>query len=219
MILLFPGNAKAVKKAARRFDPDHHGWLLTANRTMTRSDTHGLRYGIDNDCFSDRFDPAAYTRALVRIARHHGPDRCLFAPAPDVLADALATLRRFDQWEPIIRSAGLPVALVAQDGLEQLDIPWDRFDCLFVGGTTAWKMGEHAAAIMYQAQQRRKWLHVGRVSSWQRVDELRVKPDSIDGTHWTKRPDKYTALWERIRKERLLQRPFPFYEEVPTWQP
>ena len=59
--------------------------------------------------------------------------RCLFATAPDVVGDAQATLRRAYMlgW---IRYAGLPAALVAQDGLEHLAIPWDDFDALFLGG-------------------------------------------------------------------------------------
>jgi hypothetical protein len=72
--------------------------------------------------------------------------RCLFATAPDVVGDAQATLRRAYMlgW---IRYAGLPAALVAQDGLEHLATPWDDFDALFLGGSTAWKLGPAARAL------------------------------------------------------------------------
>jgi hypothetical protein len=58
----------------------------------------------------------------------------LFATAPDILADAAATLRRSARMLDWIRYSGYPAALVAQDGLEDLTIPWDTFDTLFLGG-------------------------------------------------------------------------------------
>jgi hypothetical protein len=47
---------------------------------------------------------------------------------------------------PVIRGLGFRAAYVAQDGHELFAPPWDEFDCLFIGGSTAWKLGPHVAA-------------------------------------------------------------------------
>jgi hypothetical protein len=85
---------------------------------------------------------------------------------------------------------GLPVALVAQDGLENLHIPWCSFDALFLGGSTAWKLGPAARDLTRQAKGRRKHVHMGRVNS---LDRLRyaaaIGCDSADGTYVAHGPD------------------------------
>ncbi len=117
---------------------------------------------------------------------------CLFATAPDVLCDAEATLkvehsRRMLAW---VRHAGFPAALVAQDGLEDLDVPWDDLDALFLGGSTAWKLGPAAAALAAEAKRRRKWVHMGRVNSLKRLRYAdAIGCDSADGTYLTYGPD------------------------------
>lgn len=59
---------------------------------------------------------------------------CLFVVAPDVVGDAAGTLARSVPFLPAIRSLGYPAAFVAQNGAEQLDVPWDELDALFLGG-------------------------------------------------------------------------------------
>lgn len=59
---------------------------------------------------------------------------CRFVVAPDIVADAPGTLARSAPWLPQVRALGYPVALVAQNGIEALEIPWDTFDALFLGG-------------------------------------------------------------------------------------
>jgi hypothetical protein len=218
-ILLMPGNAKGILRLGLPLTPDRYGWLLSPARTMTKQGLHGLPYAIDNEVYTGKYHPTKWTRNVKRMARVHGPDACLFVVAPDVVADAPATLQQFDEWEPWIRRLGLPVALAAQDGIEHLEIPWDRFEALFVGGTTAWKLSEVTATIMYEAHQRNKWVHAARVNSRERLDTFKHKPDSIDGTHWTKRPDIYMRRWHRQTEERRCNHRFPFYPSVPTWQP
>jgi hypothetical protein len=123
---------------------------------------------------------------------------CLFVVAPDVVADAGATLRLFDRWEPLLRCVWAtvneddvepgqlvhqPIAFVAQDGQERLPVPWGRFQALFVGGSTQWKLGPHAAALIREAKWRRKWVHVGRVNTLRRIAWCKaLGVDSIDGS-------------------------------------
>ncbi len=144
-------------------------------------------------------DNAAYTGAypgdrkylawLSARAAHAG--RCAFATAPDVVGDAAATLSRSALMLRPIRNLGYPVALVAQDGLEHLPVPWNDLDALFIGGTTAWKLGPAAAGLATQARRRGLWVHLGRVNSLRRLRHAAaIGCDSADGTHLVYGPDR-----------------------------
>jgi hypothetical protein len=116
--------------------------------------------------------------------------RTRFAVAPDVVGDAAATLARSAPWLPRIRGLGMAAALVAQDGLQDLAVPWDAFDVLFIGGSTAWKLGRHARAVVAAAKARGKWVHMGRVNSLQRLRYAQgIGCDSADGTFIAFGPD------------------------------
>lgn len=148
----------------------------------------GVDWVADNGAFSDRFDEGKWWKFLNDNA--HRADTCAFAVAPDVVADAAATLERSTPWLPRIRALGYPAAFVAQDGQESLDVPWDNFDVLFVGGSTAWKLGTHAAALVAEAKARGKGVHCGRVNSQVRMRYMtHIGVDSCDGTFLAFGPD------------------------------
>jgi hypothetical protein len=118
-------------------------------------------------------------------------DRCLFAVAPDVVGDAAATLALSAPMLPRIRALDYRAALVAQNGLEDLDVPWDSFDCLFIGGDTAWKLGPQARVLVADAKARGKWVHMGRVNSRERIQYAEaIGCDSVDGTYLAFGPDR-----------------------------
>lgn len=148
-------------------------------------------WAADNACFNqgDRFDLARFFAWLV--ARRDYAPSCLFATAPDVVGDAAATLKRSRDVLPVLRALGYRAALVAQDGLENLAIPWDTFDVLFIGGSTEWKLGEAAREIVREAKARGKWVHMGRVNSERRFRyALSIGCDSADGTFLAFGPTK-----------------------------
>lgn len=123
-------------------------------------------------------------------ANAHAAATCLFATAPDVVGDAGATLADSLPWLPRIRALGYPAALVAQDGLESLPVPWDDFDALFIGGTTEWKLGRHARALVREAKAHGNRVHMGRVNSARRYRyAAAIGCDSADGTFLTFGPD------------------------------
>lgn len=149
----------------------------------------GAVWCADNGCFGKGYPgDEAWSAWLERLSLH--ADRCLFATAPDVVGDAAATLARSLPHLPAIRALGYRAALVAQDGLETLDVPWDDFDVLFIGGTTGWKLGQHAAALAREARRRGKHVHMGRVNSrrrWSYAEHIGC--DSADGTFLAFGPD------------------------------
>lgn len=148
----------------------------------------GVTWCADNGAFSDKFDERKWWQFLENNA--YAAADCLFAVAPDVVGDAGATLERSVPWLPQIRALGYPAAFVAQDGQESLEVPWDDFDVLFVGGTTDWKLGPHARRLVADAKARGKWVHMGRVNSERRFEYARtIGCDSADGTFLTFGPD------------------------------
>ncbi len=147
---------------------DHKGFgmLISAGtHSYTKYIKDFQQFGIDNGCYSKggAFDEAEFL-ALVKKATEDPVDRakCMFAVAPDVYdptfdngpgkdkgrGDPLKTIERSLPVLPKIRALGVPAALVAQDGLEDMvdKIPWDAFDVLFVGGSTEFKLLHHEDA-------------------------------------------------------------------------
>src|SRR5438445_6369403 len=82
----------------------------------------GITWAADNGCFGSGYP--GDDRWLSWLHRQRGDaGRCLFATAPDVVGDAVATLARSRPFLPRIRRLGYPAAPVAQDGLEALTVP------------------------------------------------------------------------------------------------
>lgn len=148
----------------------------------------GVAWCADNGAFSDKFDEGKWWRFLE--ANAHAASTCLFAVAPDVVGDAAATYERSLPWLPKIRALGYPAAFVLQDGATDDLIPWDDFDCLFIGGSTEFKLGPIVRQYVREAKARGKWVHMGRVNSerrWKYADAIGC--DSVDGTYLTFGPD------------------------------
>lgn len=150
----------------------------------------GLVWCADNGCFGKGYPGDAQ---WVEWLRKNQADAhmCLFATAPDVVGDAAATLERSAPWLPLIRDLGYPAALVAQDGLEGLEVPWETFDVLFIGGSTEWKLGAAARRLVKAAKSRGKRVHMGRVNSLRRYRYAEaIGCDTVDGTFLVFGPDK-----------------------------
>lgn len=165
----------------------------------------GVTWIADNGCFGKGYPgDEAWFAWLIRHAED--APRCLFATAPDVVGDAQATLERSRPWLPRIRALGYPAALVAQDGLEHLAVPWDEFDALFIGGSTEWKLGPEARALVNEAKARGKHVHMGRVNSGKRYRYAEaIGCDTVDGTFLAFGPTQnLTRLRAWLREDTLL---------------
>lgn len=144
----------------------------------------GVTWCADNGCFGKGFNETKWWGWLE--ANADDASHCAFAVAPDVVGDAAATLARSLPWLPRIRSLGYPAAFVAQDGQEDLPMPWDAFDVLFIGGSTEWKLGRAARRLVREANRRGVHVHMGRVNSLRRYRYAEaIGCDSVDGTFLT----------------------------------
>jgi hypothetical protein len=145
----------------------------------------GITWCADNGCYGKGYPGDEKWLAWLAKNAHDAPT-CLFATAPDVVGDAAATLERSRPFLPAIRALGYPAALVAQDGLEDLGVPWEEFDVLFIGGSTDWKLGEAVRELVAEAKARGKHVHMGRVNSGKRFRYAEsIGCDTVDGTYLT----------------------------------
>lgn len=147
----------------------------------------GTICAIDNGKFGKGYPgDAEYMRFLASLP----PLGALFAVAPDVPFDATGTLRLSPRFFDGIRSLGIPAGLAAQNGMEYMDIPWDSFDVVCLGGDTAWKTGPGGAALARLAVAHGKGLHMLRVNSATRLAyAAAIGCTSADGTFLTYAPD------------------------------
>lgn len=176
--------------------------------------SHGRRHlekilwAADNGCFTNPdLNVESYLQWLGKLSEWR--ETCLFAVAPDVVADARATWERSREVLPKIREMGFPAALVAQNGIEDMAINWEAFDCLFIGGSTEWKLSSNAFWLCREAQKQGKWVHMGRVNSFRRMLQARFAGcNSTDGTQLVFAPDKRLAQLEKwldfIHKQPVL---------------
>lgn len=154
-----------------RYDFDF--WQLRT--PLTQYALSGKPYGLDNGCFSGAL-PAGW-KAMLDQAEDARP---VFVCLPDIVGSARRTLDLFEVFER--ETAGLPRALVLQDGINDVSIPWNKIDAVFVGGTDRFKTSDEALAAVRCAKLLGKWVHVGRVNTPTRVESYLGIADSIDGS-------------------------------------
>lgn len=169
------------------------------------------RFAIDNGAYA-KFLPTTFRALLKRewSSRH----LCRFVAVPDVVGSAQRTLEAFKYWRDQL--SGWPLALVAQDGQGHLEIPWEQIDAIFIGGTTDWKMSEHAAAICKAGKTMEKWVHAGRVNTPARFEHFeKLGVDSIDGSGLA----RYSWMRKRIKEMRKCPTKTQTVNEPPSETP
>lgn len=200
----------------RQHAGDELGYMVTP-----ASDPSGLQvpfyryFGADNGGYALRgrpFDGDAWLAWLDKLDRQ----RALFAALPDVLhwlrdpetgveypvGDFEATLERSAKYVDDVKTLGFPAALVAQDGMTDLDQVPFPVDALFVGGSNDFKLGPDVRHLTKQARERGLWVHFGRVNSGKRLRYAsEVGADSADGTFM-----KYTSkAGQQEQFERMMR--------------
>lgn len=172
------------KKDIDRRMPEFSGWIRGQLITpLTGYSDWGGEYGIDNGAFSG-FPFEDWVRKLKR--QLPAIDRCLFVVNPDIVGSASRTLELWKRREMFFEDVAefLPKAcLVAQDGIELLEIPWDEFEWIFIGGRDPWKDSRAAQDVVKTAKMLGKSVHVGRVNTAKRFDLFAdLGADTCDGS-------------------------------------
>lgn len=179
MVLVACNSGWRVKKMHAEY-PGSIGWMLGPTHWKKPI----MEYALDNDAFSAwthnmPWNESAWLGMLDKAkACGHDP---MWALVPDVVADAEATLEKWERYAPVVSRYGWQKAFAVQDGMTASDVPHDA-DIVFVGGTTRWKL---SSLEMWASSFPR--VHVGRVNTIGRLltcDRLGI--ESVDGTGWTR---------------------------------
>lgn len=173
------------------------GLMLTPfSQRNSKSSPHLWQWAADNGCFAERWDENIWMRWLKEF---EDPTKSLFATVPDVVADHAKTVDRWHQYRHQVASLGYKPAFVLQDGAVHDTTPWGTMGCLFIGGSTQFKLSETAKRFVAEAKSRSIWVHMGRVNSLKRM--LLAKEwgcDSTDGTYLAFAPDINTPKLIRM---------------------
>lgn len=186
------------------------GQLLTP---LTNFKNWGGVFAIDNGGFSG-FNAPAFYRLLNR--NKGNAKACLFVAMPDVVGSARRTLELYEQrhdqgWIP----ATFKAALVAQDGIEDLDIPWRNVDAIFVGGCDPWKDSKASVDVVRTAKILGKHVHVGRVNTARRFRIFHeAGADTCDGTGVVRFPEMLEEIRKSINSNLSLPTLFDNEEEA-----
>ena len=180
----------------RQWAHPHHGRLLTPRHYSAAAATAaaGIPIGIDNDGYNG-VDLDAFEQMVEQLAGLP----CLFVSVPDVVGDAWLTTRAYwEEYASLVWRWQLPPAYVLQDGIEDVaDVPWGSCAAIFLGGSDPFRRSELVREICAHANERRRWLHIGRVNS---ETGLRwaagLGAHSVDGTGW--------AVWRNANLPRGL---------------
>lgn len=198
-----------VVRAEAPYRPDF-GYMMTPAIGNSPVCLDQRVWASDTGCFAqgEKFRVGRYVTWLEeRVSVYRST--CLFATAPDVLGDAEATWRRSAPIFPVIRSLGYRAALVAQNGIDPHYLEWDAFDTLFLGGDTSFKLSPATHGLVQQAKARGKWVHMGRVNSFKRLQlATHWGCDSADGTYIRFAPNVYLPRvcgWlDRLNRQPVL---------------
>jgi hypothetical protein len=140
------------------------------------------------------FDVEAYWRMVFSLAdRVQAGEvaRPLFLTVPDYPMDAVRTRGYWYRVAGPLSCTRLPLAYVIQDGQEAVDVPYDEAACIFIGGSTEFKLGEVARGIVAHAKRLGLWVHMGRVNSARRGRyAMDLGCDSVDGSGFSRYPDR-----------------------------
>lgn len=177
------GATKTIKKYK---GSPYLGGFLTPRTGNSLKTLDGLVYGCDNAAFN-KFDEAKFFKMLNKIKGQNTKFVC----CPDVVGNGQKTLELFEKWYVIIKEYNLPVAIVLQDGMRLNDIPFEKIDSVFIGGTDKFKLGTEVREIVRMAKLNNKWVHMGRVNSNKRLEyAFSIGCDSVDGSGYSMFPEK-----------------------------
>lgn len=154
----------------------------TAN-SVSRVVSWRVPWCVDNSAYrADRFSEARFLALCERCALAEAKPQ--WVAVPDVVGDHAATRHLFWKWLPRLEKFHLPLAFVAQDGLDYYmdDVPWEHISCVFVGGTNVFKE-DSTIDIAQRCRQQGRLCHLGRVNGRRRLRlAIHNGCDSVDGS-------------------------------------
>lgn len=184
MILLVSGATKTVRSFIGN---PAIGCLLTPRSGNSISSMDNFLWAADNAAFKN-FDEKKFFLMLEKI-KNQNP---LFVCCPDVWGDSRETLNLFNKWNSIIKSYGLKSAFVLQDGIKIDEVPFEKIDAVFIGGSDKFREEKEIIKIVNRAKELNKWVHMGRVNTLKRIRFAHsIGCDSVDGSGFSMFPNTH----------------------------
>ena len=192
MKIMLDKSAHQIQAGAEKYNIQFE--QLRTPLTQYRRDPLGMiPYGLDNGAYSD-FNEERWLR-MVEAAQ--GDVLCKWIVMPDRVGDAEYTTSLFNEYREHFINCAFEtdkLAYVIQNGVRDEMIPWDKINCIFVGGDDLFKDGQLARDICIKAKALGLQVHVGRVNGPQRFVSWFDFADSVDGSGLA----KYTHSLERL---------------------
>lgn len=143
----------------------------------TRRNWGGV-FGLDNSAFVS-FNERKFKNLQNRQVENKS--RCKFVTCPDIVGSAKRTMeiwRHRDRFQH-----GFELSLVFQNGIEDMDIPWEDTPAVFIGGVDPWKESDACRDIVKTAKILGKHVHIGRVNQIKRFRYFHeLGADTCDGS-------------------------------------
>lgn len=200
-----------------------HGQIVSRQAHAWRIIKKG-RWAFDNGAYTDWKNGAPFgneeflrrVRQVEELPDERLPDWCV---CPDVVGSEMSLLYSL-RWRSMLADYAprLRWYLALQDYVHPEDVEralcLERFDGLFVGGTTEWKW-ETAAAWVDWGHARGLPVHIARVNGPGPLEQaVRIGADSVDGTGWVRAGAKWLPYLQDVPKPkgRLFPTPKDFPE-------
>lgn len=177
MKILLDCSATKIATYRERYGVDF-GQLRTPGTNYALSDDPEVQWAADNFFYTNQ-DIEAWLRFVDRFDENRAR-RPLFVTLPDIVSEPMRTLELFEHFK--LRTNELPRALVLQDGIERVKIPWGDLDAVFIGGSDRFKYSPEAINAAKTAKVLGKHVHLGRCNTAKRVRNWRGIADTIDGS-------------------------------------
>ena len=176
MIILLDQSTSKIYERKIQYPAVKFGQFRTP---LTQYKSGCFNYILDNGCFSE-FKEKTFTNMALKAKNDIF---CDFIVLPDTVGDATLTFNQFYHWKKQLNLKSNKCGFVLQDGVSDNNFPsWDDFGCLFIGGSTDFKMSSLAYQYAKKAIEKGKHVHVGRVNTVDRIVKWFNNCHSIDGS-------------------------------------
>ena len=196
MLILLDCSKKKIDEYSVKYEYQF-GQLRTP---LTKYAYADVTYAVDNGAFTE-FHKDRWLRLIEQAKQNK--DKLLFVTMPDIVGSARRTSELFD----LFKIADIPKALVLQDGIENVDIPWNELEAVFIGGTDRFKESRSALDCCRTAKMLDKWVHVGRVNTIRRLDKFIGIADSIDGSGISRYTHMLNNLIQFLKNPHSIEQP------------
>lgn len=177
MKILLDCSPAKITAYRKRYGEDF-GQLRTPGTNYALSDDPAVEWAADNYFYTDQ-NVEKWLKWVARFDENRAR-RPLFVTMPDIVGDAQRTAELFEHFK--LCTNELPRALVLQDGIEHVRIPWGDIKAVFIGGTDKFKISPAAFNAAKTAKALGKLVHLGRVNTAARVRPWLELANTGDGS-------------------------------------